>query len=191
MVKIIETDISFLSETTFSDKELLKECVKSSEKLLVKNPSIILYGKTVNQPRNIGFFSDKSVGYKYSNVLMKSQPLTDPLTKLLDKINLMFGSEYNGILVNQYMDGDNYICAHSDSEIGLDNVGVIGISSGETRKFRIRDKLTKKIYKDVLWKDGQIIHMGGKFQKEFTHEIVKEPLITKPRISFTFRKHNI
>ena len=63
----------------------------------------------------------------------------------MEKINDRFGTKYNGILVNKYIDGTNYIGAHSDDEKNLDKGGVIAISHGVVRKYRIRDKKTKKI----------------------------------------------
>lgn len=66
------------------------------------------------------------------------------------------------------------------------------MSFGETRKFRIRNKNTKKITHDIELTDGTIVIMCGETQKYFTHEIVKvqgkKGLSTGKRISVTFRK---
>ena len=43
----------------------------------------------------------------------------------------------------------------------------------------------------MLIKNNMLIHMGGDFQKEFTHEIPIESKIKEERYSFTFRKHKI
>ena len=56
-------------------------------------------------------------------------------------INTQFGTNYNGILINKYIDGNDYIGAHGDDEKNLDAGDVIAISYGAVRKFRIRDKL--------------------------------------------------
>ena len=77
--------------------------------------------------------------------MAKSQELTDNLKLLLDYINKKFNSDFNGILVNKYLKGTDYIGRHSDDETGLSNVGVLAISFGAVRKFRIRDKETKKL----------------------------------------------
>ena len=74
--------------------------------------------------------------------------MTTSLLALLAQINDFFGTEYNGILVNKYKTGEDYISAHSDDEKCLNDVGVVAISYGATRKFRIRDKRTKKIVRD-------------------------------------------
>jgi alkylated DNA repair dioxygenase AlkB len=64
---------------------------------------------------------------------------------------------------------------YSDDEGGLDSrVGVIALSYGAIRKFRIRNKLTGNIEIDVPTEPTNIIQMAGDFQKEFTHEIPLE-----------------
>ena len=39
----------------------------------------------------------------------------------LTQVNDIFGANYNGILVNKYKTGDDYISAHSDDEKNLDD----------------------------------------------------------------------
>ena len=48
-----------------------------------------------------------------------------------------------------------------------------------------------KLKLDVLTNSYELLHMGGDFQKEFTHEIPIEKKVKEPRISFTFRYHKI
>ena len=188
-MEIIETDKSYLSISSFSNTELLNKCVKEIETKLIENPEIIVYGKKCNQHRSIGFFSNSSIGYYYSGKLMSSQKLTKSLEELLEYINKEFNVTFNGILVNQYNSGLDYISKHSDDESNLSDIGVVCISHGAIRKFRIRDKNTNKILLDVPTKPYEIMHMGGNFQKEFTHEIPIEKKIKEKRISFTFRYH--
>ena len=197
---LIRTSKSFLTKRTVNDKDLIpgtnasvlpviKEIIDDiSDKLIVK-PKIILFGKECSQQRDVGFFSNESEGYKYSNKLMASQPLTDNMKLLLEFVNNLYSSEYNGILINRYDSGEQYIGAHSDDETSLDKNGVIALSYGTERKFRIRDKITKKIRLDVPLSHLSIIHMGGEFQKEFTHEVPVEKKVKGKRISLTFRKH--
>ena len=189
---LIKTERSFL--TVYSCEEysdLIKNCINEVKDELLVKPPIQLYGKTVYQQRSIGFFSDESIGYYYSGQLAKAKPLQPNSTELMTMINTRFGTNYNGILVNKYDDGNNYIGDHSDDETNLDKGGVISISYGDVRKFRIRDKLTKKIIMDIPTISNSIIHMGGDFQKEFTHGIPVEKKVKGVRYSFTFRKHTI
>ena len=88
MIKtLIKTDNSFLTVQPYSSIELLEDCVKDVESKLLVKPKIYIYGKEATQHRNIGFFSDESIGYRYSNQLAKSQALTQVLKKLLDEVN--------------------------------------------------------------------------------------------------------
>ena len=97
---------------------------------LIVNPKIIVYGKPGIQHRSVGFFSDESIGYKYSG----SIPMTRALSELLSLVNREFSAEFNGILINRYANGEDYIGAHSDDEASLDRNGVIAISVGAIRK---------------------------------------------------------
>lgn len=125
-----------------------------------------------------------------SNQLAKSKPMTLNLDLLLELVNEMFVANFNGILINRYIDGNDYIGAHSDDESNLDKTGVVAISLGGERIFRIRNKNTKEIVQDIPIQNLDIIHMGGNFQKEFTHEVpITKSIVLLPRYSFTFRHH--
>ena len=185
----METEHSFLRFKKFPDQELLKKCVEDVKDDLIINPPLgKMFGKQCFMRRGVGFYSHESIGYYYSGQLSASKPMTPALLALLTLVNSIFGTEYNGILVNKYANGKDYISPHSDDETNLDNSGVVAISWGETRKLRIRKKGTKG-YRDFPMTSGSMLQMGGDFQKEFTHEIPVESTIEKMRISFTFRKH--
>ena len=189
MESILTTEHSSLKVGYFKDLELIDLCCKDVKDRLVHRPEIKVFGKICHQPRNVGFFSDDSVGYRYSRQIMRSQSLTPSLSSLLEIINREFNANFNGILVNLYVDGNDSIGDHSDDEASLGKEGVIAISTGAVRKFRIRDKSSRKIVKDIEMEHGMILQMCGDFQKEFTHGIPVEKRIKDSRISFTFRHH--
>ena len=143
MQQYIKTNTSFLNVYPYNEnQELIEKCIEEFKNNLLVKPPIKLYGKIVHQQRNIGFFSDESIGYYYSNQLAQSKPLQHNMSKLMKLINERFETKYNGILVNYYEDGTNYIGDHSDDEKNLDIGGMVCISYDAVRKFRIRDKLT-------------------------------------------------
>ena len=193
MIRVFEnTEITaFLDKGIFINKELLQNCITDVESQLEVRPEIIIFGKICKQRRNVGFFSNKSIGYTYSKKMMESLPLSTHMSELLQTINTLIGADFNGILVNKYIDGNDYISAHSDDELGLDKIGVVSISYGAERIFRIRHKESKNIIYDEITTNYSILHMGGNFQKLYTHEIPIQKKIKESRISFTFRKHNI
>lgn len=180
---------SFLAEGIFPNISLLEQCVLDIEGKLEERLPIFVYGRQCYQKRNIGFFSNTSIGYKYSQQTVLSKPLSSGLLELLTYINTLFSSDFNGILVNEYMTGEDYISAHSDDEFGVDPVGVVAISYGHPRKFRIRNKMTTEKVFEIPTAHCGILHMGGDFQNIYTHEIPVEKRIREKRISFTFRKH--
>lgn len=184
----VELDISDISEVIFASISEIENC-------LLENPPIVVANRQCRQRRDVGFFSDESIGYRYSGQIMYSAPLSPNIKLLLQYINGRFNSSYNGILINRYRDGNNTIGKHSDEEENLDaNLGVLMISVGVERKFRIRPKHGKfpdgNNYIDFPTKHLHAYIMYGNFQKNYTHEIPVQKTIKDPRISFTFRKHS-
>jgi alkylated DNA repair dioxygenase AlkB len=190
MIRVFGNEDAYLTKYEYENILLLDQCIEEINTKLLSRPEIIIYGKVCHQHRDVGFFSNESIGYKYSNQLMRSQQLTESLQQLLNEMNEIYKSNFNGILINKYNDGHDYISAHSDSEDGLDDdVGVIALSYGEERIFRIRSKKNKQILYDEITTHGSILQMGGFFQTLYTHEIPIQKELTGVRYSFTFRKH--
>lgn len=188
---LLATVASTLTIRKFADQQLLMRCIDECQHQLEHNPQVQVFGQQCHQHRNVGFFSDSSTGYKYSGQVASSKPLTPNLAELLSQVNTIFGAEYNGILVNKYKNGSDYISAHSDDERDLDSkCGVVSVSVGATRTFRIRDKSTRGIVLDIPLHDCDIMCMSGNFQREYTHEVPMQKRITECRYSFTFRKHS-
>lgn len=192
--QLITTEKSFLSKMVITDPaiiQVISSCVSEIKNSLHIRPPIKVFNRECRQARDVGFFSNFSIGYHYSRQLMPPKPLTNNMEDLLLFINKTYKAEFNAILINRYNDGTENIGAHSDDEKNLDKSGVVALSWGATRKFRIRDKKTKTIHIDIPLNHLSIVHMGGEFQKEFTHEIPVEKKVKEPRISFTFRRHLI
>ena len=175
----IQTNSSFLFIYTFEDTDLLDKCIKECKDKLEDVGT-----------RKVSFFSDViTENYMYGNIrVCKSQRLTPSLTKILDITNKRFNSDYNGIIINYYKDGSNYIEKHSDSRNHPDN-GVLLISYGGYRNFRIFDKKTDTKVKDIDLVMGEVIHMGGEFQSEFTHDVEQDHSIKTERYSISFHKY--
>lgn len=175
----------------FPTPRLVDACVEEVANKLEIKPPIKVFGKECSQQRDVAFFCDTPGvdGYHYSNQIMRSQAMGPDTKLLLHIVNTLTGAQYNAILINRYVGGDNCIGKHSDDEAYLDpTAGVFLISWGATRKFRIRKK-GEKGFTDVPSGHMDVIHMTGNFQKYFTHEIPVEKKVKGERYSFTFRYH--
>lgn len=182
---------SYLFSGKFTQPDVLDACVAQVQSQLEITPPITVFGKLCKQRRDIGFFCDTPgvEGYNYSTQIMRSKPIPEALQTLMQIVNTHIGASYNAILVNRYIDGNNYIGKHSDDETYLDPVGgVFLISWGATRKFRIREKGCTGFI-DIPTGHMDAIHMTGNFQKHYTHEIPVEKKVCGERYSFTFRHH--
>ena len=184
-----------------TEYEMIRNAIAEIEGKLEECPPIELFGKVVRQRRHVGFFADPDAtyGYFYSRSVAKSIPPGESIKALLDFVNKIFDSEFNGVLVNYYPDGDHYISDHSDSEAGLDpKGGVVIASAGATRTMQFKRTKNPPIgtanfkygaYKIPLIDGSLIAMMGPNFQKAYTHGIPKEAKASGPRWSFTFRHH--
>jgi hypothetical protein len=175
----IETNSSFLKIYKFNNNELLDRCIEETKDKLEDVGT-----------RKVSFFSDFITGnYMYGNIrVCGSQKLTPSLKEMIDVMNEIFNSDYNGITINYYKDGSNYIDKHSDSKNHPPN-GVLLISYGSLRNFRIFDKTTDVKVKDIPLITGEIVHMGGNFQSEFTHDVEQDETITTERYSISLHKY--
>lgn len=189
---VVQTDHSHLTLHPVPDEWLvdMSALVQEIDPLLDYHPPVMIYGKECHQQRSVSFFSDASIGYRYSGQLARSKPLTPGLRTLMRNVNTHFDASFNGILINKYENGEEYISRHSDDEHALDKrAGVVCLSFGAVRKFRIRRKSDSSVVLDIPTEPSLMIQMAGEFQREFTHEIPVEKRVRGARYSFTFRAH--
>ena len=174
----------------------------SAEPLLTHNPEFSLYGKRCRMRRAHGFFAKPadSHGYFFSGQLAASIEPPQAVAQLLALVNGTCGTRYNGVLVNRYADGDDYISDHRDDEKALDPThGVLTLSYGAERTLLIKPwnpaQKAPSPKKDGGWvatrtREYHALQMAGAdFQRRFTHGIPKERA-AGVRFSATFRVHD-
>lgn len=181
--------------------------VENLTPMLDVRPMVKVFGKDCHQNRNVKFFTNEIIqGYAFSGQVSESNPMTRELELLLNWVNTTLVKmgidmnisapttpKFNGILINQYTCGTDYISKHSDTGVPvlpLWDAGVAMLSHGVPRTFRIREKTvsaTKVL--DLKTNSDELILMCGEFQREFTHEIPIEKKVQGVRTSFTFRSH--
>jgi alkylated DNA repair dioxygenase AlkB len=93
---------------------------------------------------------------------------------------------YNAVLCNLYRDGNDSVGLHADAEPEMGPV-IASVSLCAERLFRLKGKGGTVVFSQRL-PHGSLLIMAGKTQKNFKHEVPKEPSVTQPRINLTFRR---
>jgi len=93
-------------------------------------------------------------------------------------------------LCNLYRNGNDSVGLHADAEPEMGPV-IASVSLGAERLFRLKGPKGTVAFAERL-PHGSLLIMAGETQKNFKHEVPKEPAITEPRINLTFRniEHN-
>jgi alkylated DNA repair dioxygenase AlkB len=147
-------------------------------------------------PRDEAYFGDPGTNYTYSRREYKSLPWIPELLALKTRIeegtpvtaysNLSLPRlGYNAVLCNLYQNGNDSVGLHADAEPEMGPV-IASVSLGAERLFRLKAKNGAIAFAERL-PYGSLFIMAGNTQKNFKHEVPKEPDITQPRINLTFR----
>ncbi len=146
--------------------------------------------------------------YWFTGMSHESKPIPPLVQRYLDCINTTSYSDqtFNGVLLNWYSDGTQYIGPHSDSETNV-NLGPNGemvvvsmtFQEGPNRRiFRMKPKAKfgktaeerKRLGKervDIEMPNGLVLVMGGLCQKTHTHQVPKTKKEVGRRINLTLR----
>jgi alkylated DNA repair dioxygenase AlkB len=153
------------------------------------------YGNAV--PRDEAYYGDPGTHYTYSR--RKYQPL--PWLPELLSLNTLVEEAtpdaayansgvprtgYNAVLCNRYVDGNDSVPLHADAEPEMGPV-IASVSLGAERLFRLKRRDGIVVFSERLT-HGSLLIMAGDTQKNFRHEVPKEPGVTQPRINLTFRR---
>jgi len=153
------------------------------------------FGYTV--PRDEAYYGNPGTHYTYSRREYKPLPWMPELLSLKARVegatpaaaytNLSWPrTGYNAVLCNLYRDGNGSVGLHADDEPEMGPV-IASVSLGADRLFRLRRKDGSVAFSERL-PHGSLLIMAGDTQKNFKHEVAKEPRVTQPRINLTFRR---
>jgi alkylated DNA repair dioxygenase AlkB len=198
-----------LTQESWLEKGYLPEKLQPSGKLFQElwalrpeeHAAVKIYGKLTPIPRwHQSYLQD----YSFSGQEAKAKELPlqfQPFLQWANDLPCATGKSFDQVLVNWYQDGNHYIGSHADDERQLVPQSPIvtltfcqpaaGEKKAQPRVFRIRDRKSR-IIRDVPTDNGLVLIMGGRFQQQFKHEIVKvtgkRASKMGPRISITLRQ---
>lgn len=153
---------------------------------------VTVFGRTWREPRKTIFFSDTGVVYKYSGKTNPSIEIPGYLQVIVDKLRILTGITFNGILANYYADGNETIGQHADNEQGMGKT-IPSLSLGATRKFAIKPKKMKnglpgRVAYNIQMTNGMLVIMAGQMQKHYVHSVPRQKRVAEGRINLTFRQ---
>jgi len=150
-----------------------------------------IYDKKVLTPRLTAWYGDGEKSYKLGGSEFEVNAWTPELLSLKNKIEEVFGHEFNSVLLNLYRDNNDSVAWHRDKEIRYGDRPVIAsLSLGQTRKFDFRKLNHHQSRHSIPLPHGSLLMMKGDLQENWEHRIAKSALHMKERINLTFRLVN-
>jgi alkylated DNA repair dioxygenase AlkB len=131
-----------------------------------------MYNKTVIEPR-------LTAGYTMADVPV---PKIRLIGSLLSK---QFSVPYDSVWMNLYRDQHDSTSWHADRPCLRDECIVPVLSLGNTRRFLIRPKAGGRSIAFTV-KNGDLIVMGGRCQRDWVHCVPKEKIQSETRVSINF-----
>jgi alkylated DNA repair dioxygenase AlkB len=147
-------------------------------------------------PRDEAYYGDPGTNYIYSRREYKPLAWIPELLSLKTRVESATPEAaysnsslprlgYNAVLCNLYRNGNDSVGLHADAEPEMGPV-IASVSLGAERLFRLKGQNGAVAFAERL-PHGSLLIMGGKTQKNFKHDVPKEPDVAQPRINLTFR----
>lgn len=150
--------------------------------------SMKMYGKEIIIPRLTAWYGDAEMHYSYSGIQLQTEPWTEELLQIKQRIESRSGIRFTSVLLNRYRDGNDSVSWHRDNEKVLRvNPVIASVSFGATRTFKFRHIHDHKLIRSVDLTAGMFILMKNETQHFWEHTIPKSSKATGERISLTFR----
>lgn len=148
-------------------------------------------------PRDEAYYGDPGTNYTYSRreyqplawipELLSLKARVDEATPASAYANLGLPRlPYNAVLCNFYRNGRDSVGWHADAEPEMGPV-IASVSLGVERLFRLKAFDGARVFAERL-SHGSLFIMAGQTQKNFKHEVPKEPDLIQGRINLTFRR---
>ena len=175
-------------ENYFNEDECIYFFKSLKDKIQWNQDYIKMYGKSHPLPRLTAWYGDMNKTYTYSGIPMTPNLWNTELIQIKKKVDQYTKINFNSVLLNYYRSGNDSVSWHSDDEEELGDKPIIGsVSFGGTRKFRLRNKINKKLIHNIDLKNGSLLIMREFTQKYWEHEIPKTKKPVEERINLTFR----
>ena len=152
-----------------------------------RHDEVVMFGKRVVTAREVAWFADASIPYRYSGTVKQAATWTPELAELKTQIESISGLTFNSCLANLYHHGGEGMGWHSDDEKSLvKHAAIASLSLGAERMFSFRHKRGAETI-SLLLENGSLLVMKDSTQDHWKHALPKSAKIKEPRINLTFR----
>ncbi|MDQ8043130.1 MAG: alpha-ketoglutarate-dependent dioxygenase AlkB [Solirubrobacteraceae bacterium] len=136
-------------------------------------------------PRLIAAFADPGVS---GGGMDQEHPWPAPVATLRDRLAEEAGHPFNYAIVNWYRDGTDFVGWHPDKiDLHVPDTSIAILSLGAPRPLRFRAIADGAPLAEFTLASGSVLWMAGELQRHYEHSVPKDPAITSPRFSITFR----
>jgi alkylated DNA repair dioxygenase AlkB len=187
-IPMIDADVYYLGDLALGRErdEVLQRLIANTE---WRQHTIVVWGKTYQQPRLVAWYGDIGSKYTYSGITLSPMPWTELLLDIKNRVESVTQESFNSVLLNYYRDNRDSMGFHSDDEPELgENPVIASVSLGEERTLVLKhkmDKLAKPLRLRLA--SGSLLLMKGDTQRCWKHGIAKETRRCGARVNLTFR----
>ena len=131
--------------------------------------------------------------YKFSGRTLQPDGWTPEIDAIRDRIQAVYGGDYNSVLLNRYVNDQDSVAWHSDDEPEMDSTHPIAsISLGASREFLVRlianNLAHNKAAQAYILTSGSLLLMPPGFQQRHEHCVPKSQTPCGSRVNLTFRR---
>ena len=187
-IPMLDAEVYYLGDLALGRErdEILQRLIADTE---WRQDTIVVWGKTYQQPRLVAWYGDSGSEYTYSGITLSPMPWTELLLDIKKRVERITQESFNSVLLNYYRDNRDSMGFHSDDEPELGEKPVIAsVSLGEERTLVLKHKVNK-LAKPVRLRlaSGSLLLMKGETQRYWKHGIAKESRRCGARVNLTFR----
>lgn len=187
-VMLDTADVEFIPAwISLQEADALFSCLL--ERLVLKQESIVIAGRTVLQPRLMLWMGDPDATYRYSGRSFVPVAWDERVIELRSRVERAARGRFNSVLINLYRNGQDSMGYHADDEPELGPKPTIAsFSLGATRRFLLKPRRRRSGFpREFALTHRSLLIMRGTTQENFVHGVPKEPKVSGPRLNLTFR----
>lgn len=147
-----------------------------------QDEEIQMFGRRLKVPRQVAWFGDAGLNYRYSGQPHIAQGWPPLLRSLRNELCSKLTLEVNFVLANRYRSGADYMGWHKDDEPQLAGP-VVSVSFGSTRRFRLEDPESRTTHAYELSSGSVLMH-----PRHWRHTLPKTAKPITERFNLSFRQ---